>query len=417
MNTPHDYTALVALDWGDSTHSFAWQKNDAAKPQGGTLPATPEALHDWLEKLRQTCGGGKVALAVEAGRNGLLHALFEHASWLTIYPVHPATSARFRLAFSPSGAKDDGPDAEILLALLRQHRDRLAPFAPDTAATRELAAMVEQRRQAVDHRTALLNQLIALLKKVFPQALILAGDDPSSPMGVAFLRRFPSLAAVQKAGPTRLRRFYHAHNARSAERIEQRVAMLKNARPLITDEAILRPAAMELERLLDLIEVNSRHVARHDRAIAEAFAAHPKAEIFASLPGAGAALAPRLLTLFGEQMERYPDAASLQKYAGVAPVRERSQGRLWVHWRWAAPKFLRQTLIEWAGQTVVHCDWANRYYKKQKKAGKRHHAILRALAFKWVRILWRCWQDAVPYDDRRYLTALTKKGSDLVATA
>ena len=414
MNTPPDYAALVALDWGDSTHSFAWQKTDETKTRTGTIPATPEALHDWLEQLGKACGG-KVALAIEAGRNGLLHALFEHASWLTIYPVHPATSARFRLAFFPSGAKDDGPDADILLALLRQHRDRLTPFAPDTPATRELAAMVEQRRGAVDHRTALLNQLIALLKKVFPQALILAGDDPSSPMGVAFLRRFPSLTSVQKAGPTRLRKFYHAHNARSAELIEQRVAMLKNARALVADEAILRPAALELERLLDLIEANSRHVAVYDRAITEAFAAHPKADIFASLPGAGPALAPRLLTLFGESMERYPDAASLQKYAGIAPVRERSQGRLWVHWRWAAPKFLRQTLVEWAGQTVVHCGWANQYYHKQKKAGKRHQAILRALAFKWVRIVWRCWRDGVPYDDKRYLAALTRRGSDLVA--
>jgi hypothetical protein len=174
---------------------------------------------------------------------------------------------------------------------------------------------------------------------------------------------------------------------------------------------------LELERLLDLLEVIARHVGVYDRAIAQAFAAHPKAEIFVSLPGAGAALAPRLLTLFGEQLERYPDAASVQKYAGVAPVRERSQGRLWVHWRWAAPKFLRQTLVEWAGQTVVHCRWAKDYYQRQKRAGKGHHAILRALAFKWVRILWRCWKDNVPYEDSRYLAALAKRRSPLVTAA
>lgn len=416
MTEKHDYAALVALDWGDTTHSFAWQKDDNARPQRGSLDATAEALHAWLEQLREACGGRRVALAIEAGRNGLLHALFEHGSWLTVYPVHPTTSARFRLAFFPSGAKDDGPDADLLLALLRQHRDRLMPFAPDTAATRELASMVAQRRGAVDQRTALLNQLVALLKRVFPQALSLAGDDLSAPMGLAFLRRFPSLPAVTKAGACRLRRFYHRHNVRSSERIEQRVASLADARPLVTDEAILRPAALELERLLDMLEVVARHVAVYDRAIAQAFAAHPKAAIFASLPGAGAALAPRILTLFGERMERYPNAASLQKYVGVAPVRERSQGRLWVHWRWAAPKFLRQTLVEWAGQTVVHSAWAKDYYHQQKKAGKGHHAILRALAFKWVRILWRCWKDNVPYDENRYLAALARRRSSLAAT-
>jgi len=193
--------------------------------------------------------------------------------------------------------------------------------------------------------------------------------------------------------------------------------MVTSARPITRDEAILRPAALELARLLDLIEMLARHVTAYDEAIAKAFATHPKAEIFASLPGAGPVLAPRLLALFGEREERYPDAASLQKYAGVAPVRERSQGRLWVHWRWAAPKFLRQTLVEWAGQTVPRCTWAKEHYLRQKAAGKGHHAILRSLAFKWVRILWRCWKDNVPYDDARYLAALSNRRSPLANTA
>lgn len=412
MQTHTDYAALVALDWGDTTHSFAWQRMDDPKLHRGSLAATPEALHEWLEQLREACGGRPVALAIEAGRNGLLHALFEH-EWLTVYPIHPATSARFRLAFAPSGAKDDGPDAEVLLALLRQHREKLAAFLPDTPATRELAALVEQRRGAVDQRTALSNQLIALLKRVFPQALTLIGEEAAAPLALAFLRRFPSLAAVQKVGASRLREFYRKHNVRSTERIEERVARVQSARPFTRDEAILRPAALELTRLLDVIEVMTRHILTYDQEIARVFAAHPKAAIFAALPGAGAVLAPRLLTLLGERTERYPNAASLQKYAGVAPVRERSQGRLWVHWRWAAPKFLRQSLVEWAGQTVPRCAWAKEYYLRQKAAGKGHHAILRALAFKWVRILWRCWKDNVPYDEARYLAALSKRGSPL----
>lgn len=417
MQTQTDYAALVAMDWGDTTHALAWQKTDNAKLHRDTLPATPEALHEWLEKLREACGGRPVALAIEAGRDGLLHALFEHAAWLTIYPVHPATSARFRLAFAPSGAKDDAPDAETILALLRQHRDRLTPFTPDTPAARELAALVEQRRNAVDERTALVNQLISLLKRAYPQALGLVGEDLAAPLALAFLRRFPSLHAAKQAEPSRLREFYRRHNVRSDERIEERVKLVASARPITADEAILRPAAMELARLLELLETLARHITAYDEAIARAFAAHPKAEIFASLPGAGPVLAPRLLALFGEREERYPDAASLQKYAGIAPVRERSQGRLWVHWRWAAPKFLRQTLVEWAGQTVPRCAWAKEHYRRQKAAGKGHHAILRSLAFKWVRILWRCWKDNVPYDDTRYLAHLEKRRSPLATAA
>jgi transposase len=409
MNTT-DYAALVALDWGDKTHTFAWQKTGAGRIEQGTIEATPEALHAWLEKLRETCEGRPVALAVEAGRNALLHALLEHA-WLTVYPVHPATSARFRRAFTPSGAKDDGPDALVILTLLRQHRSQLTALVQDTPATRELAALVAARRGAVDARTRLVNQLTGLLKRYFPQALTLAGDDLAAPLALAFLRRFPELADVRKAGAARLRVFYTKHKVRSEERIVERLGLLERARPLSEDRAVIGPARLELARLLDLIEVEARHIRDMEERIAEVFAAHPKAEVFASLPGAGAALAPRLLTALGDVAERYPDAQALQKYAGVAPVREKSQNRLWVHWRWAAPKFVRQSFVEWAGQTVPRCDWAGEFYRRQKASGKGHHAILRALAFKWLRILWRCWKDNMPYNETRYLAALAKQAS------
>ena len=414
MNTT-DYAALVALDWGDKRHAFARQSTGTDGIETGVIEATPEALHTWLEQLRETYGGRPVALAVEAGRNALLHALLAHA-WLTVYPVHPATSARFRQAFTPSGAKDDGPDAVVILTLLRVHRDQLAPLVLDTPATRELAALVAARRGAVDRRTRTANQLGSVLKGYFPQALTLAGDDLTKPLARAFLRRFPELAVVQKARPATLRAFYHQHNARAEERITERLALAAAARPLIQDQAVIAPARLEVALLVDLLEVYARHITGLERRIAAAFAAHPQAELFAALPGAGSALAPRLLVAFGDCHQRYPDAHALQKYAGVAPVREKSGRQSWTHWRWAAPKFLRQTFVEWAGQTVVFCDWANAYYHQQKRAGKAHHAILRALAFKWIRILWRCWHDHIPYDPARYHAALSRHRSPL-ATA
>ena len=407
-----NYAALVALDWGDKTHAFARQITGAERMEQGSIAATPEALHAWLEQLGQTHEGKPVALAVEAGRNSLLHALLEYP-WLTVYPVHPATSARFRTAFTPSGAKDDGPDAVVILTLLRTHRAQLTPLVLDTPPTRELAALVAARRSAVDQRTSTACQLGSVLKGYFPQALTLAGDDLTTPMARAFLRRFPELAAVKKAKPATLSAFYRTHNARSAERIAERLALAAQARVLIADRAVIAPAMLEVAMLVDLLEVLARHITGLERRIAAAFAAHPRAELFAALPGAGPALAPRLLVAFGDQTERYPTAASLQKYAGVAPVLEKSGQKKWIHWRWAAPKFLRQSFVEWAGQTVMHCDWAHAYYQRQRRAGKAHHAILRALAFKWIRILWRCWHDQKPYDEQRYLASLRRHGSPL----
>jgi transposase len=61
-----------------------------------------------------------------------------------------------------------------------------------------------------------------------------------------------------------------------------------------------------------------------DHKIKELFKSHPDHFLFESLPGAGAQLAPRLLSLFGSDRSRWADAADIQKYSGIAPVIERS---------------------------------------------------------------------------------------------
>jgi len=179
------------------------------------------------------------------------------------------------------------------------------------------------------------------------------------------------------------------------------------------DRAVLAPAVLQIGLLVAVIRTLQEQIERVEERIAECFAAHPEAELFASLPGAGPALAPRLLTAFGTDRSRYPNAASLQKYAGVAPVKVKSGRQVWTHWRWNAPKFLRQTFVEWAGQTVPKCAWTKAYYRQQKQAGKKHQAILRSLAFKWLRILWRCWHDRVSYNEARFLHSLSQRHSPL----
>src|SRR5262249_47260058 len=130
-------------------------------------------------------------------------------------------------------------------------------------------------------------------------------------------------------------------------------------------------------------------IATLDRKIAEAAEAHPDFFIFQSLPGAGAALAPRLLAALGSQRDRYGGATEVQKYSGIAPVTERSGKKKWVHFRWACPKFLRQSFHEWAGHSIAQSVWARAYYQRQRERGKEHHAAVRALAFKWIRIVFR----------------------------
>lgn len=83
--------------------------------------------------------------------------------------------------------------------------------------------------------------------------------------------------------------------------------------------------------------------------------------------------------------------------------------------RWACPKFVRQTFQEWAQHSIARSEWARAYYHRQRARGKQHHAIIRSLAFKWIRILYRCWQNRTPYQEALYSAALPRRAPDKTA--
>ena len=167
--------------------------------------------------------------------------------------------------------------------------------------------------------------------------------------------------------------------------------------------------------IVQLVRILVEGIEDLEGQIEEVAAAHPDFFIFNSLPGAGPVMAPRLLAAFGSQRERYRSAREIQSFSGIAPVTESSGKRKWVHFRWACPKFLRQSFHEWAGHSIVQSEWARVYYQQQRRKGNTHHAAVRALAFKWIRIVFRCWQDGVAYDENTYMAALVKRGSPLGA--
>ena len=405
---PPSPPAWIALDWGDKAHAFAL-RDACGQSETGTLTHSAENLHQWLKDLGVRWGGRPVVLAIEASRGAVIHALLEYP-WLVIYPINPITSARYRSAFTPSGAKADLPDARVWLELVRLHTDKLRPLETQDPATVKLAGLVEACRKLVDQRTQVILRLESLLKTYYPQALELAGELKTE-AARAFLGRWPDLISLKAAQPASLKRFYHAHQVRSPELIEQRLALVANAKALTTAAARVSVAVLQLRGLLDQLAVFHKHIPVFEAEIKEAFARHPDQDLFRDLPGAGEQLAPRLCAAFGTLRTEYPDPASLQKYAGLAPVREKSGRQLWTHWRWGAPTFLRQTFVEWAGQTVRYSPWAAVYYQRMIQQGKKHAGILRALAFKWIRVLWTCWQQRQPYDEARYLKQLIHRKS------
>lgn len=406
--------AVIGIDWADQHHEVALQDTETAQIERQRLAHTPEAIAEWLAAVRQRFANRAVGIAVETSRGPLIHALLEH-DFVILYPVNPRSLKRFRETFAPSGAKDDVPDADLLRELLVKHRDRLRAWRPEAVETRAIRRLVESRRRTIDLRTKLTQQLTAALKEYFPQALEWTGTDLSSAMACDFLLRWPTLEAVQRARRKTVEAFYTTHNCRRPERIAARLEAMHGAVPLTRDSAIIEPTALVVQMLARQLQALADSLARFDQEIARRFEVHEDAALFKSLPGSGAALAPRLLVAFGTDRTRFRQAAEVQQYAGIAPVLKRSGNSAIVHWRRAAPTFVRQSFHEFAIQSVRFSPWARAYYALQRSRGKDSHAAFRALAFKWIRIIWRCWQNSTPYDEAHYVRSLHRHPSPLTA--
>lgn len=410
LNTT-SFTAFIGIDWADSKHDVCIQGTNGDKREFDIIPHQVEQIDEWVDALRLRFGS-PMAVAVELSKGPIVYALQKHDCFV-IFPINPSTLAKYREAFQPSRAKDDPTDAQLAVDLILCHPERFKPLQPQSIEIRTLATLVEQRRHLVDDKIRITNRLRVALKQYYPQILEWF-DHIDTPLFCEFLTRWPTLLQAKRARKNTLKRFFHEHNMRFERVLEQRLAAIKAASPLTLDEAVIVPHRLQALILVEQLRFILEAIKRFDTEIERVAKQHADYALFSTLPGAGPTLAPRLLVAFGEQRERYKNAADMQKYSGVAPVTERSGKKHWVHWRWQCPTFLRQTFVEWAAQTINKSFWAGEYYRQQRAKGSTYQAAVRALEFKWIRILYRCWQTRTPYDEMIYLKALEPRGSPLL---
>lgn len=398
------YAAFFGIDWADRQHEVAELEGETVHRT--TLLHTPEAIDAWAQELSTQFGGRPVAVCLEQTQGGLLAALQKY-SHLVLFPINPAKADAYREAFAHSGAKSDIGDAELLARYVREHHPRLRAWRPDTEQTRKLERCVELRRNLVEERKQTMQRIIALLKQYFPMALVIA-ENYSEKLMLALLARWATLGEWQRANPRTLKAIA-GEFLKQEESRDELVQQIRAAAPLTTDPAILQPNALYVKTQIAKLPGLNEAIDNFEQEIAKLFQTHPDAHIFRSLYGAGAALAPRLLVAFGTDRERFESAEDVQSYSGIAPVSKQSGKSKEVHRRFACNKFLRQSFHEFADHARKHCDWARAFYQHKRAHGMRHHAAVRALAFKWIRIIFRCWKNHTTYDDERYTAQLRRK--------
>jgi len=402
----------VGIDWAEAKHDVCLQAAGSTKRACFQLEPTPEAIDAWATTLRTRFTGHPVAVCLELNKGPLVCALRKY-DFPILFPRNPLTLARYRAACTPSRAKDDPTDAELQLALLLTPRAKLQPLQPHSPTMRALEQLVAQRRRVVGDKVRLTKRLTSTLKNDFPHVLQWFPDqDP--PIFCDFRSRGPTLKAAQLARRSTLATFFRDHHGRSADVGAQRLHAIKAAPPWTTDAGVIAPNALLVQALVNQLRGTLEAIETFDNALAQRAQSHPDFPLCQALPGAGPVFASRLLVAFGEPRARSATAAAWQKYAGIAPVTARSGKQAWVPWRLQGPKCLRQPCVEWAAESIRHAFWARVYYQQQRDKGKAHQAAVRALAFTWLRILYRCWPDHTLYDESVYLNALNNRGSSLI---
>jgi transposase len=141
-----------------------------------------------------------------------------------------------------------------------------------------------------------------------------------------------------------------------------------------------------------------------EERIARAVRAHPDGELFLSLFRAkkSTLTAACLLAEIGDCRERYPTNEAMAADAGMSPVAVESGKRKVASFRRACDKRLRKAVATVAESTRHHNRWARDIYQRARARGCDHAHAIRILGRAWVRVIFRMWQDGLPYDPSRH---------------
>jgi len=406
MNTEWIHTKFfAALDWASDHHDVI------VVDQHGGLVADFRFVHSasgWAEFNESMKGFPGCPVAIETSNGPAVDQLLQRG--YSVYPVNPKAAARYRERKVPSGTKTDHHDAWSLAEALRTDGQGWRPLLPQDEATTTLRLLCRDEIELIEQRTALINQLQAALREYYPVALE-SFNDWTYPYTWAFVRAFPTPVALRQAGRRKWEKFLHVHRLWRVQTSQRRLELFAQAEALPASAAVVAAKSLLAVSLATLLETLQRQLDEYRHRITDAFQSHPDHDVFGSLPGAGPKLAPRLLGGLGSRRELFPDSDSLMCWAGVSPVSFQSGQIRKAHLRRACDHFLRYTIHLWADQSRQSSPWAQAYYRTKRAAGHSHASALRCLGKRWLKILWRLWQNREHYCEERHINNLQHRDS------
>ena len=383
----------AGIDWAKARHAICIVDGHGHAVARFEVEHTDAGLRELVRSLE-----GIEGVAIERPDGPVVEALL--GAGLPVVVIASRHVKALRARHGLAGNKDDRADAYILADALRTDGQRLRPLRPDAPETVALRAAVRARKDLVRHRTALAQQLAAHLALAFPGAVDLF-DELASPIARAFLVRFPSPERAAWLSPKRFDHWLAAQGYSGRRSGAELHARLSAAPPGVRGPSADALAAVTLALVAAVAAIDEQAKVLEAR-IVEQLDRHPDRVVFTSLPRAGRVRAAALLAEIGDRRERFPTPASLACLAGVTPSTRQSGQHRAVSFRWTCDKKLREALVDFAQDSRRANPWAEEVYRRARARGKSYPHAVRVLARAWVYVIWRCWQDRVPYDPARH---------------
>jgi len=401
---------FVGIDWGSEEHAVDIHDVAGRKVSSFMVKHSEEGFEKLVSRLRGAGDPAEMPIAIERPDGRLVDRLLEAG-----HPVVPVSSnaiKAWREAEVVSGAKSDPGDADVIAEYLRLRFQLLQPMQPFSDRTRALRAAVRARRDLVDQRTGVRNQLEATLDAFWPGAKEVF-YDLTSLVALAFLKRYPTPASAAKLGEKQMAAFCKKQGYSGRRTPAELVERLRKPPSGIGAGAEMAARKAALLAYVSVIASLNAAIKDLDKEVATRLGEHPDGAIFSSLPRSGSINAAQMLAEWGDCRQAYDGPESVAALAGMAPVTRRSGKHKAVHFRWACNKRFRNAMHTFADHSRHESEWAADVYARALARGADHPHAVRILARAWIRVIYRCWIDGVAYDPAKHKAAATlSKSSD-----
>jgi transposase len=401
MSTDACDNVFAGLDWAVHTHAVCVIDAQGSVLERFEIAHDREGLAELMRRLARF--GASVRIAIERPSGLIVDALVEAGHY--VFPIHPNAVKASRPRYRSHGAKSDASDAYLLADLLRTDGHRWRQLSPQSDSIRALRALVRSRDDLVAARVALGNQLHSTLEASWPGAACIFADI-TSPIGLAFLKRYPSAASAARLSEAAVRRFCRSQHYSGRRSPAELLARLNSAATGLAGPLANEAAGQLVRSMVEVLQPLVEQIAELTRRIERFVASLPDGQIIMSFPRAGHLCAAQILAELGDVRERFPTLDQLAAEAGAVPVTYQSGKTRSVAFRWACNHRLRQAVTCLADNSRHANQWARGIYAAARARGCDHPHAIRILARAWLRVIWRAWTDRKPYDPELHLGAL-----------